>query len=217
AGGAVEQLTESPAQETHPAWLPDGERLIFVSHRDGAPALYLLEIDSGEQTRLSLPAPASWPAVSPDGTRLAFAAAPAETGDWDIYEVALDAARPVPDTVRRRTFVAGSDIAPAWRPDGAALAFAGNRGDGLRLFLLELEEELAYSLTEMRASQWAPRWLDGERLLFHAYDGRRLQVYLLDLETGALGLLNRDLDSAAWPAPLFGGPPRAVVTGPEKE
>jgi Tol biopolymer transport system component len=205
AGGTgLEQLINHQARDSHPAWLPaaGGERLIFVSDRSGLPALYLLDLASSESVPLDLPTPASWPAISPDGRQLAFATAPA--GDWNLYRVALAGDGQVqPGTLVQLTETRGSDIAPAWRPDGKALAFASSRSGSLALYLLTLDDGRATALGASRAAAWAPAWLAEGRLLYHAYDGRRLQAFLLETASGASIPLTPDLEHAGWPSPAW--------------
>lgn len=55
-----------------PVWSPDGERIAFLSFRDGNPELYSMKADGSDQTRLtSGPAEDVDPAWSPDGRRIA--------------------------------------------------------------------------------------------------------------------------------------------------
>ncbi|MCU0496441.1 MAG: hypothetical protein MUF87_03705 [Anaerolineae bacterium] len=40
-------------QETHPSWSPDGTRIVFSSNREGGTNLYIIEVSTGEITRLT--------------------------------------------------------------------------------------------------------------------------------------------------------------------
>lgn len=203
-GGRPEQLVDHLARDSHPVWLPadglmPGERLLFVSDRSGAPALYRLDLETGLSEPLTLPTPAGWPAISLDGSHLAFAAAP--DGDWDLYRVALsNIGEALPDTLVQLTAAGGADIAPAWRPDGAALAFASARAGMLALYLYRFDGRPESQLTEAGAAAWAPAWISDDRLLYHTYEQGRLQVRVLNPESGEAPLLGATLDSAAWPA-----------------
>jgi serine/threonine protein kinase len=70
-GGDPLRLTDDPASDTSPAWLPDGSAIVFVSDRGGEPAVWKAPRLGGSATHLLANA---WdPAVSPDGSRIAFA------------------------------------------------------------------------------------------------------------------------------------------------
>ena len=43
-GSGRSSLVRHPAQDTAPAWSPDGRRLAFVSTRDGGSDIYVLAI-----------------------------------------------------------------------------------------------------------------------------------------------------------------------------
>ena len=47
-GGESRRLTTHPRSDSSPRWSPDGKRLAFVSNRDGAPQVYLLNLGGGE-------------------------------------------------------------------------------------------------------------------------------------------------------------------------
>lgn len=94
--------------------LPSGARgtLVYVSDKDGADALYVRRLPDGPERRLATTLePAREPALSPDGTRVAFAMggrialADVRSGDVRVLTLAVD----------RR------DSSPAWMPDGRAL------------------------------------------------------------------------------------------------
>ena len=85
----VDRLTSSSAVDESPALSPDGNKVAFVSHRDGNAEIYVLMLSGNTLTKLTNDDAADTdPAWSPDGNRLAFASD--RDGDWDIYVAAAD-------------------------------------------------------------------------------------------------------------------------------
>jgi len=90
------RLTFDPRFDSHPAWTPDGQRLVFRSTRSGPSNLFWQAADgTGAVERLTENTnnqqfPGSF---SPDGTRLVFREETTTTGA-DLMVLALEAARP---------------------------------------------------------------------------------------------------------------------------
>ncbi|MFO7942238.1 MAG: S9 family peptidase [Bacillota bacterium] len=86
-GSSPRRLTTAKAKDTAPRWSPDGERIAFLSDRDGDNRIWVIDPDGGEAAKLNCDVTPTGPAVwSPDGKRLAFAARaflPEE--DWTTY------------------------------------------------------------------------------------------------------------------------------------
>jgi tetratricopeptide (TPR) repeat protein len=83
-GGFSPARLTSNANDTAPAWSPDGSRLAFISTRAGNWELYLIDVASGKETRLTdNPAADVAPAWSPDGKQLAFLSN--RGGGWAVY------------------------------------------------------------------------------------------------------------------------------------
>jgi DNA-binding winged helix-turn-helix (wHTH) protein/Tol biopolymer transport system component len=71
-GGHLRRLT-SGGRHSQPDVTPDGRWVFFVETMNGMTSIWKTSVDGGEPTRVV--AAGSWPAVSPDGARLAYGAA----------------------------------------------------------------------------------------------------------------------------------------------
>jgi len=122
-GGSAIRLTTDPAVDRSPEWYPDRSAIAFVSERGGETAVWKVPRLGGAAT-LVMPA-ADAPAISPDGTRVAFTR-PDERGLRRIAVAPLD------DTDAARLLTTDRDglwdhRTPAWSPDGRAICYAGQR------------------------------------------------------------------------------------------
>src|SRR5258708_2580970 len=73
AGGEMRQLTNDEHSSSSPRWSPDGERLAFISARDGESQIWTIDVSSGTLKKItSLSTGAGDPVWSPDGKWLPF-------------------------------------------------------------------------------------------------------------------------------------------------
>src|SRR5687767_15578175 len=85
-GSGRRLLTESPTNETNPAYSPDGQWIAFESDRDGNSEIYVMTAQGTNVRRLTQdPAQDHSPAWSPDGTRIAFMSDRNSRTSTDIY------------------------------------------------------------------------------------------------------------------------------------
>jgi Tol biopolymer transport system component len=106
-----------PGDVQTPAWSPDGQKLAFVSRRDGNSEIYVMNTDGSAQENLTRqPSNDSNPAWSPDGRKIAFVSR--RDGNSEIYVMNTDGSG-----VRNLTRTPSNDLDPAWSPDGRAIAF----------------------------------------------------------------------------------------------
>src|SRR6185312_266043 len=104
-------------------------KIYFVSSRTGHKEIWAMDYDGQNQHQIThLGSISLSPAVSPDGSRIAFSSL--VKGGWDIQIYSLDLNRLV--AFPRLT---GTNLSPSWSPDGAKLAFSSswNRKSGAEL------------------------------------------------------------------------------------
>lgn len=152
-GSPPENLTAHPAEDTHPAWSPDGEWLAFLSDRSspGQPEVFVMELTGGRLVQITdepgirWVGPLSW---SADGRSIALTGTRRDAGDqsW-IYLVPVDGIGP--DS--RPAALAGTRGAyePEFSPVGQRLAYVFSQGEhnGVMLHHLGTGEQVKASWT----------------------------------------------------------------------
>ena len=164
------------------------------------PALALAALGASAQENTARPAPPApreihgmrYPAVSPDGSRIAFS----YRGDlWTVPTTGGEA--------KRVAELPGWDVRARWSPDGKTLAFSTDRNGNLDLYTIPAEggtpTQVTFNTADDLLSDWSP---DGKSLLFYsARDTRFSCLYTVRLEDGRIQELARDdqsLQSAAY-------------------
>ena len=86
------QLTTSPGADSWPTVTPDGRVVVFVSERDGAQALWRMDIDGGRQQRLVAANVRARPTLSADGKEVYYG----DTASRQNFRVAIEGGTPQP-------------------------------------------------------------------------------------------------------------------------
>jgi hypothetical protein len=96
ASGKVERVTQDRAIDMAPTWSSDGRYLYFDSDRSSISNIYAYDTSDHSMWQVTnVLGGAFRPAVTPDGTRLAFESAVA-AGGYDLHEVRIDRASWLP-------------------------------------------------------------------------------------------------------------------------
>lgn len=180
---------------------PDGRYLVygqgeywrtFYRYDD----LYVRDRRTGETRRLTHGLRAREPAVSPDGTRVAFATS--ELGTMNLCVMPFDGGE-------HRVVYAGQRgdqiYTPRWSPDGRQLIYSRWRKGGNRdIYLLELATGKQRRLTDDRALDIDPSFsADGKRVYFSSDRTGIYNIYCLALESGELRQVSNVIDGALSP------------------
>ena len=182
------RLTDHRALDFNAAIAPDGERVAFVSERDGNEELYSAKTDGSELHRLTDSfALDDHPAWSPDGRRIAFSSTrqPAETPGraWNaVYVLDVESA----GDPRRLTPLGCADYSPAWSHDGRWIAVASGSGEDDRTDLYVMAADGSGRRPVIANAGWPAFSADGGSLFFHSKRGGKWGVWRIGIDGSGL-------------------------------
>ncbi len=176
-GGNPLRLTDDPASDREPAWFPDGSALAFVSDRGGTPAIWKVGKLGGAP--MLLLDNAVDPAVSPDGTRIAFARR-GPSGEFRIAEARFaDLGRIT--ILTSETGGWADHRHPAWSPDGTRICYEASRG----LWIVPANGGASTRLTTDNEADIEPAWSpDGRHVYFASYRQGTLALWRIAVAGG---------------------------------
>jgi len=132
-GTGARRLTNDSATVGSPVFVrPNGEQIVFHSHKGARAQLYIINRDStGRRQLTSGEAPNTQPDVSPDGRKILFVSL--RNRSYHIYEMNLDGTGE-----RRLTTSSRNEDSPRYAPDRLSFYFLRDEGGGAKRIYRQL-------------------------------------------------------------------------------
>ena len=210
-GSGLTRLTHHPSIDTDPVWSPDGRRIMFRSRRGGNSDIYIMGANKSRLINLvndpsDSPDDEFAPVWNPDGETLAMYTdrfPPLEPcqGGLGWHHVAFMPVTGGVENIRQFEALAGEQESFAWSPDGRYLVISSICNEPVRhLYRWDRETDQVEQLTDGPSADTYPAWShDGRRLAFTSYLDDNVDIYILELGSGALTRLTAHPDKDAHP------------------
>ncbi len=195
-GSGQTRVTDRGAPDREPSFSADGQRLAYsvvhASTLPGGPSegdIWTVNVDGTETTRLTFERDLDQfdPAVSPDGSRIAFVAATpgGPSSSRDVMVMDADGSN-----VTNLTVANGGDgfedADPAFSPDGSSIAFSSDRDGGTEVWVMDADGSDPVQLTDQPGADQQPAFSpDGTKIAFTARRGGRTDVYTMNAADGS--------------------------------
>lgn len=159
-------LTNGRALVLTPRFSPTAQEITYLSYANGAPRVYLLNIDTGQQEAIGdFPGMTFAPRFSPDGNRVVLSRA--ENGVSNIYVFDLRTHR-----MTRLTSTQAIDTSPCYSPDGSKIVFNSDRGGSQQLYVMNADgsgvHRISFGSGKYGTPVWSPR---GDMIAFTKIGG----------------------------------------------
>jgi Tol biopolymer transport system component len=171
------------ADDSDPAWSPDGSQVVFARSEQGGSDLYVVGADGkGLRKVSSVPSADTQPEWSPDGKRIAFTTD--RVGNREVEVMSVDGGEPV-----NLSHNPAEDFGPTWSPDGTRIAYTSTRDGKPEVYVVQADGSKTTRLTISEGSS-APTWSpEGLRVVLVA---EGIGLALVDLRAGSVQTITTD-------------------------
>ena len=172
--GNQKRLTANQAEDTKPAWSPDGQQIAFVSNRgDGRRQIYVMNADGSHPKKLTDTVDNTDPSWSPDGGKIAFTSRP---GGWGAHIALMDADG-------HNVFRLTDGQEPSWSPDGQKIAFEFLKDGINQIYEINVNGQGFKRVTHDLADKTGPAWSpNGQQIAYASLHEHISQIYVVDAD-----------------------------------
>nr|MBQ0091170.1 Tol-Pal system protein TolB [Candidatus Enterousia merdequi] len=160
-GYGMRYLSDKNTFVMSPHFSPNMSTVVFLSYRNDDPMVWVLDLDSGDQTKLGSFGGMSFaPRFSPDGNKVALSLV--KNGITNIYEYNISS-----KSLRQLTFGNHIDTSPSYSPDGRYMAFNSDSSGSQQIHVLDLntgnQKRITFGSGRYATPAWSP---DGQFIAF---------------------------------------------------
>lgn len=185
ASEEVRSITDDLPNDVRPVWSPSGKFIYFSSDRGGGWNVWrapndgdgpLQQITTGAGQDVDV-------ALSPDGTRLAFATLRQNADLWRLpVAPATGLSTGAPEEVIATT---REDSRGAIAPDGGAIAFNSDRSGTMNIWIHSMKDGAERVLTFGPGGDFQPQWSpDGREIVFFSSRSGTPDIWKVEVATG---------------------------------
>ena len=158
-GYDIRQLTSDGKMTVFPRWKADGETIIYISDKNGAPQIWELNTATGQRKRKwSFKGTPAGLAVSPDGTKVA--AILSFQGNPELYVLEGDRYTRLTNTPL------ASEGQPTWSPDGKKIAYVSDETRHPQSYVIDVATREKRRLTSKGSQNVDPDWGKDGRIAY---------------------------------------------------
>lgn len=189
----LSQITFAESIEEYPAWLPNGEEILFSRERGGLRKIFRKNISTGDESQLTNGDRDEIQATSSaDGKTILFVRARqprVKLEPGDVFGVFMDGDIWALDLASgKETKLIENAFNPDYSPDGKRIAFDASWVGPRRIWVVDgqghnprqLTSDSSEAVTHVRP-RWSP---DGIRIVFQNIERTKFDVRIVDLQTG---------------------------------
>ncbi len=196
------RLTTDGHLKQRPCWSPDGQPVVFARHQGSTIFLFLRDLKTGQEERLTSHTFPEYDAVfSPDGLSLllSFDKATPGQGDIEVYRLALADRKLMPLATTQGAL--SHEESPCWSPDGKRFAFTSTRHGNQELYVADLTSGDWQRLTTDTVIDAHPSWSpDGKMIAFATNRWGDLEIALINSDGSNLRRLTHRKGLDDYPA-----------------
>ncbi len=177
-GHRVQKITHNPSINIFPYPSPGGNKVAYVSFKEGNPRVFIKNLKAGSTIKLRLPGPADYVAWSPAGNKLALALTP-DRVNTELYTIDADGRN-----IKQLTFTEGINTSASFSPHGKRIAFVSSRGGSPQVYVMNADGSDQHRIT-FNSSYYntSPAWSpNGKKIAFTSFVNGALQVCIMDTD-----------------------------------
>lgn len=177
AMGDMFNVSRSPGSEDrYPCWSPNGKQICFMSDREHATNLWIMNADGSRVRRLNrTPAVCYMPSwqKTPQGERIVYG----KHGERP------EMASIKPDGTHQQILGEGHD--PTLSPDGKLITYTGHQGGGVTVFVMQYDgtgkRQVVQEISKVGAT--FPNWSPDSRQIVYSFPvGEALELFVINLD-----------------------------------